>query len=815
MAPAARHNPTTSPHAAFPLGGLGTGTVGLGSRGELRDWEIFNRPGRGDGLPYTFFAIRTECDGVVDARVLEGRRSGPHESSHGYFPGDLAGLPRFAESTLVADYPLARVEFRDAAPPVEVALEAFNPLVPLDAVESAIPGAVLRYEVTNRSELPVRVTIAGSLFNAVGIDGYELFFFPRQHGTPRNEYRVEPGLRGIHCSSDLAPDDRRAGTMALTTRDGSGSAKQTWLQGAWWDGPQDFWNEFVADGTLALESAPPGAAGPLSEPSGIQVGSLAIEHELAPGETRAFEFALTWHFPHRPRAWEGHIILDDPHASEIVRNHYATVFEDAWHVARHLAESGEALEATTRQFSDALHGGTLPVAVRQAIAAGLASARSATCFRLEDGTFAAWEGTFDHAGSCEGTCTHVWNYAQTIAFLWPELERSARRVEFLLETDEHGDMAFRTNRIFGGAKWDMLPAVDGQLGTVVRLYREWAFSGDDSFLREVWPAAVRALEYAFGAWDSDGDSVLDSEQHNTYDIEFHGPNSLTNSVFFAALEAAARLAEHLGETERAAGYRERAAVGSRRMDELLWNGEYYGQALDDLDAHRYQYGTGCLADQVFGQFLAHVTGLGYVLPEEHVRSAIRAVHGHNFRRDLSEHHSVQRTYALNDESGLLLCTWPLGGRPRLPFVYSDEVWTGIEYQVAAHLAYDGRRAEALEIVEAVRARQDGVVRDAWNDVECGNHYARSMASWALLPAWNGVRWHAPDAALHLDPGAESGRTLFTTSTGWGVIDTDLAAGRARFEVRGGRLAAARVVVGPTTIHRALDLGPGETAEVTW
>lgn len=785
--------PSTAHAASFPLGGIGTGNVGLGARGELRDWEIFGTPGRGNYLPYSFFALRTEfADGRVDSRVLEARISGEHEASHGYYPGAMAGLPRFESSTLEGRYPLAHVALSEPSLPLSVTLDAFTPLVPLDSHNSGLPTAIMRYTVTNDSDQAVDAVIAGSLFNAVGFDGYELFFYPTQEGTPSNHYRETSATRGILSTSDLAPSHHRFGSMAITSTDFSGTAKESWLQGAWWDGAQDFWNEFTASGDLLLQSAPPGKAGPLSEPTKAQIGSLAIRHRIEPGQSQQFEFLISWHFPNRPRGWEGHIILDDPYVDETIGNFYGAQFDDAWAVADYVHENLGWLEATTVDFTDALFGSTLAGPVVEAVAAGIAVARSSTCFRLADGTFLAWEGTFDHQGSCEGTCTHVWNYAQTMSFLWPDLERSARRTEFLTETDQDGRMSFRANRVFGGGTWDMLPAVDGQLGTVVRLYREWTVSGDDEFLVELWPSAKRALEYAFTRWDSDGDFVLDAEQHNTYDIEFQGVTSLANTVFYAALHAGARIAEYLGDSESAQGYRDAAAKGSALMDSMLWNGEYYEQRIDDLDEYRYQYGTGVLADQVFGQFLAHVVGLGHVIPAEHSASAVRAVFAHNFIPDLSAHESVQRTYALNNEGGLVLCTWPRGGRPRLPFAYSDEVWTGIEYQVAAHLAYEGATDEALQIVAAVRDRQDGFARDPWNDVECGNHYARAMSSWALLLAFSGLRIDAPSAQVVLTRPTAGRGVLFTSGSGWGTADVEVGpdGGSLELTVHGGHLDVA-------------------------
>ena len=83
--------------AAFPLGGIGTGNVSLGARGDLRDWELFNRPNKGGQMPNTFFAIRVQAGSQpAITRVLEGPRAAPHDLSHGYHPVSGAGLPRLA-----------------------------------------------------------------------------------------------------------------------------------------------------------------------------------------------------------------------------------------------------------------------------------------------------------------------------------------------------------------------------------------------------------------------------------------------------------------------------------------------------------------------------------------------------------------------------------------------------------------------------------------------------------------------------------------------------------------------------------------------
>jgi non-lysosomal glucosylceramidase len=829
----ARGIPHTAERAAFPLGGIGTGNVSIGARGELRDWELENLPDKGRTNPYSFFAIHARpAGGDAVTRVLEARLTGRHDWDAGYPFERQAGLPRLRAATLHGEYPVVDVDFDDDVLPVSVSLRAFTPLVPLDADASGIPAAVLRYSVTNPGDVPVSVTVAGSMSHTAGRG--EGPFGMRAPQTVR--WRDEDGVRGLDFGIDLPHDDLGFGTLSLTTTDTSTTAKPQWVTGFWPDGPRLFWNDLSEDGLLepeprlTLENRPRGlfadsdAAGEMTEAElferlpRLRTGSLGIVHELAPGETRDFEFVLAWSFPNRHRSWRGHIVRDDRTDEGVVRNHYATVWPDAWAAASHLHRELAPLEAQTLAFVEALYGGTLDPAIVDAIGANIAAARSTTAFVIESPTpqlgsgpvFAAWEGSFDHGGSCEGTCTHVWSYAQTVAWLFPSLERSARQVEYLLETDESGAQKFRSNGVFGGAPWFMGPAIDGQLGTLLRLHREWRFSGDDDFLRELWPAAVRTLEYAIREWDTDGDGLLDGELHNTYDIEFHGIDPLANSMFAAALRAGARMAAHLGEPERAADWLTRAERAADGMDERLWNGEYYRQVIDDVDAHRYQYGEGVLSDQLLGQFHAYLNGLGELVPRERVRSALGAIVRHNFRDDLTAHESTQRVYALNDEGGLLLASWPRGGRPAIPFVYSDEVWTGIEHQVAASLVFAGSTDEALRIERTLRARYDGTARNPWNEIECGNHYARSLASWGLLLAFTGAQWDAPARTLSFAP-AEPGpmRVLFTTGDAWGRVEID--GDEAVLHVDGGLLELDRLVIDGREASGPLRLAAGQNA----
>jgi len=312
-------------------------------------------------------------------------------------------------------------------------------------------------------------------------------------------------------------------------------------------------------------------------------------------------------------------------------------------------------------------------------------------------------------------------------------------------------------------------AADGQMGNILRTYREWQISGDDAWLERVWPSAKKALEYAWTDWDKDRDGLLEGVHHNTLDIEYHGPETVCGSLYLAALLAGERMASYVGDEASAEEYVRVFESGRRLTDETLFNGEFYFQRVTD-DAP-YQFGEGCIIDQVIGQWYARMLGLGDILDPAHVKSAIAAVFRHNFRRDFRDHHNPHRVYALGDDRGLLICTWPRGGRPQRPLTYAYECMIGFEYQVGAHLIYEGFLREGLTVCKAIRDRHDGLKRNPYNEFECGSHYARSMANYAYLLALSGFRYSAVEHCLYLAPrlSAESFRCFFSTDSAWGSI----------------------------------------------
>ncbi len=768
---------------AFPLGAIGTGTVSLGGRGNLCDWEVYNRPAKGRNLPYTFFAIWAREDGARPvARVLERRILPPYEAGFGLPTGLVSGLPRLDEAVFTGAYPIARVEFADEALPVALTLEAFNPFIPMDDKDSGIPCAVFAWSVTNAGRRPVDLTICFSMLNACGLDGLEA---PgnRHHaqlGRNVNRWVESGGVRGISMSCEkYGPDHIQHGTLAMATTHEAVTYLTRWERAGWWDDVQSFWDDFAGDGRL------PNGPEPEPSPDGeSDVGSLGVVLRLEPGQSAEAPFILAWRFPNLHNHWNDEASVRGARLG----NWYCTQWSDAWQVAEYVAAEMPRLVRTTQTFADDMFDSTLPVEVLDAASANMSTIRTTTCLRTEDGRFHGFEGCGDTRGCCPMNCTHVWNYEQAVAFLFPALERTMRETDFGHNTRPSGDMAFRTLLPLKGELWAFKPAADGQMGTIMKAYREWLQCGDRRFLERVWPGVRRAMEFAWspGGWDADQDGVMEGEQHNTYDIEFHGPNTMMGTLYLGALRACEEMARAVGSDDLADRCRSMYEKGRIRHVELLWNGEFFeqivlkpgtalsagGLADGSPDYPRYQHGRGCLSDHLLGAWFARVVGLGDVLPADELRKAVKAIHARNFRSDLREHHSVQRVYGINDEAGLLLCTWPNGGRPAYPFPYADEIWTGIEYQVAAHLLYEGWVDEGLEIVRAVRDRHNGAKRNPWNEPECGHHYARAMSSWSLLLALSGYHYNAAEGLLQFAPliSDEPFRSLFTAGSAWGVVE---------------------------------------------
>jgi uncharacterized protein (DUF608 family) len=819
---------------AMPLGGIGAGCICMNGYGGLQDFSIRNRPSttalpEGYAPSHAAFAILHIKGATQVTKLIEGpfpvlKIYDQGLQGEGYRRGGFEGFPRFGKCIFKGEYPFGEALISDSAIPLRITLTAWNPFIPIDDKNSGIPCAILEYQLHNSSPQNVEYEFSYHLSHlAPGCSSEE--------SASRNT--VIPN-RGVFLHNEEKPNAEDFGSACLVCIGNTPRIKGMWLRSQGWefDSLSALWRE-VSTGQFTTNEGSNEI-----DSKGRNGCSILLAGALAPGESRTCPIVIAWHFTNcyleagslLPRVEGTDGCRTFPEGKPpLWRPYYAAHWKDARDVALYVDEHYAALRARTIVFKEALFSSTLPAYVLDAVSANLAILKSPTVLRMDNGDIWGWEGCFPDAGCCHGSCTHVWNYAQAFPNLYPQLERTLRELELCRSMDENGHVTFRSALPEGVVKHDFHAAADGQLGGIMKVFRDWQISGDLAWLKKMYPLVKRSLDYCIHEWDPDHKGALFEPHHNTYDIEFWGPDGMCTSIYLGALSAMALMARAVDQTAAAEFYGDLANRSARFMEEQLFNGEYFQQKVQYLglkntsfatmvaqvDEHssemqkllkregpKYQYGNGCLSDGVIGAWMAWMYGIDTPLAHEKVRSTLLSIFTNNFKTDLSQHANAQRPgYAMGHEPGLLLCTWPRGDKPTLPFVYSDEVWTGIEYQVASHLIAEGYVTEGLTIVKAMRSRYDGRIRNPWNEYECGNYYARAMASYALLGALAGFRYSAVQRTLWFGPQLRIRpfRTFFSTASGFGTVVLDDRS--LHIQMLEGELALEKLVLADGSITR--------------
>ncbi len=810
---------------AFPLGGIGAGMICLDGNGAFSTVSVRNKPDAFN-TPFMFAALSVQGYDNA-ARILEG----PVQSWKLYGnPGtangsELFGCPRHENATFVARFPFGTVHLTDPDMPVETDITGWSPFIPGDSYNSSLPVAGVEYAFTNTSGKAIEAMFSFSSENFMRVED------PSEWG---GDYVGKDSIKymdkGFILEQQCFPDKPHyKGEFAVFTDEPGAVIDYCWFRGGWFDGRTVLWKSIAAGHN---------PANPVS--SGATGATLYVPVRLKPGESKTIRVMMAWYVPHSDlRIGTG---PDDATANKLIEKAkcnpgsgccpadvtaafyepwYSGQFKDAEAVARYWRTGYQQIRANTSLFSDAFFGSDLPPEVLEAVSANLSILKSPTVLRQKDGRLWSWEGCHDQSGCCNGSCTHVWNYAQAIPHLFPDLERTLRETEFLVDQNAEGHQNFRANLPIRATGHDWYAAADGQLGGIMKVYREWRISGDTVWLRRLWPAVKNSLDYCIAQWDPRHTGTIEEPHHNTYDIEFWGADALCTGFYMGALTAGVQLSEALGND--ALLYKELLENGRQKMENDLFNGEYFiqkvqweglnagnpvelgkksigttysAEALEVLkkEGPKYQYGNGCLSDGVLGLWMAQVCGLGKILDNAKIESHLLSVHRYNLKSDLSDHANPQRaSYAYGKEGGLLLCTWPKGGQPTLPFVYSNEVWTGIEYQVASHLMLTGHVREGLEIVSACRKRYDGRVRNPFDEYECGHWYARAMSSYGMIQGLTGLQYDAVTKTLFIDSRIGIDFKCFVaTATGFGMAG--LRRGKPFIEAKYGKIEVEHVVV---------------------
>lgn len=771
---------------AMPVGGIGTGSIALSGNGALINWEIMNRPAWKNSPDVCAFLIRVEQDNLpIFAKVLEG----PLDSSiyEGPFGAEAKnhGFPRFRNATFKSAYPFGQVCLEDHKSPVRVTIKSFNPLIPSDTNSSSYPLMVYRCEVENLSNREAIVSIAGNISNFIRpFDGNN------SSHVNSNTFVKKSSFSAISYFSEMSnPLDENNGNFALALLNPQNCSYRTsWADLTWRDSLLDMWDDFVADGALDIRKSIH------IEPT----GSLCEKRTVPAGGVENFEFVISWFFPNR-RAWsiEGEDGTSAPgtnigaYSDLIIGNYYSTKFTSAVNVIENFVPKMENLEKRTKDFVNQVLRTEFPDPLLDAALSNLSTLKTQTIFQSSDGKFFGWEGIGYNAGSCFGNCTHVWNYEQTTPYLFADIAKDFRETEFKYATNRDGFMAFRVTFPLHEIQTWPIAAADGQMGCILKLYREWSLCGDTKWLRTLWPSARKALEFAWipGGWDADQDGVMEGVQHNTMDVEYYGPNPQMGFWYLAALRAAEEISLELNDYAFAEKCRGLFENGRDWIEKNLFNGEYYehkifplkdGQTIarglrhgimgaQDTANPELQLGSGCLIDQMIGQFLSDLADLGSLGNPESLKIAAGSIFKYNAIDDVFDHFNHMRSYALGNERGLLMATYPRGNRPNRPFPYFTEMMTGYEYTVAGNLIFSESYDEAISVISWVRERFSGVARNPFDEAECGRHYSRAMIAWGLFLAWTGQKFSAKNRTLKFRANLGNSCLPWFVGSSWGTV----------------------------------------------
>jgi uncharacterized protein (DUF608 family) len=747
-------------YIGMPIGGIGSGTVYIGGDGKLWVWDIFNEHHEGV-VPKKFDHPTLKNPHSSGIRERDGANyiNPPAQVSPWHFDqgfavtvGEGADKIRrtldhegFADIRFKGHAPIANISFADPSSDLSVDLEAMTPYIPLDTDRSSYPAVIMCFAFRNNSDSEMIVTAEGWTENPV-LQGKANELNARLVNT---EYAGETGVGVIASGDALEPSDLSA--------------------------PADLpgYGSFTL---MCLDAEATSAAHPASTPE-RPVTRITRELSLAPGETRNVRFLVAWHFPN-------HQVAENKNLKGVKR-WYTTKYADAKAVAMDVARSADELVRTTRLWRDTWYDSSLPHWLLERSIIPTNALQTNTSYRFENGRFWAWEGV----GCCAGTCTHVWHYAQAVGRLFPDLERDLRkRTDYGIGLQENGAIHFR-------GEFNSKDAIDGQAGVILRTLREHQVSPDADFLREVWPQAKRALEYLISvdARDGEPDGIPVGEQHNTLDAEWFGKIPVLSSLYIAALRAGEEMAGVVGDKEFAARCHKIFEKGQANILKLFQEDfGFFTQQIDPAHADAIAIGDGCYIDQVMGQWWANQLGLGRLYDGAAIRKALSSLWDYNFcpdvgvlRDSITNPSAKGRLYALAGEAGLVMCTWPKGGRKDdwekyWQYGYFNECMTGFEYQAAGHMVWESDEqpdllGKGLAVTRAIHDRYHASKRNPYNEIECSDHYARAMASYGVFLAACGYEYDGPAAHIGFKPRMTDGgcfKSAFTSAEGWGSFEQE-------------------------------------------
>ncbi len=744
----------------MPVGGLCCGTVYLGGDGKLWLWDIFNQNPKGiepRNVSWNGFGYPRDVNTKNGANyVSPANPESPFEQ--GFIlrlnatdrPMDARGWQNI---TFRGNYPVGEIFYTDPDCPVTVKLEAYSPFIPLNTDDSSLPVTICEFSVTNPGDKTLAIEMAGFLQNACS-----LFSVPPRTGSRVNTVKITSdatilsssldmemaagysGHQGPGAKADsLKVNDPDLGTMAMAIL-GKAVGKPNLAGQLPFDAPEADRAEAPAEHRL--------------------IGGLVQSVRLAPGQSQTITFAIAWHFPNT-----GHLPIADASSG----NYYAKRFADAAAVVDHVMREYPRLSHDTKLWRDTWYDSTLPYWFLDRTAYNTACLATSTSHRFGTGLYWGWEGV----GCCFGTCTHVYHFAQATARLFPDLERILRR-----RTD-FGAALDKTTGMIGYRGPGTGPAVDGQAGMILCALREHQMSADDAFLQAIWPGVRLAIGWLMNHTDKKT-GLINGPQPNTLDAPWYGQIAWISGLYAAALQAGVRMATDMGDDTFAAACTRNFARTKKSLETKLFNGEYFIQKSAPGRSHLLGAYKSSFIEQVHGQTWAWQIGLSRVFDRAKTVSALKALYKYNFTLNVGPFrmkNPAGRPYALAGDGGLIMATNPkglpdpFGNTSAGQYGYFDECMSGFEHQAASIMLSEGLLLEGLAVTRAIDDRYSARLRNPFNEIECSDHYSRSMASYGTFISICGFEYHGPKGHIGFLPRLkpENFKAAFTSAQGWGTF----------------------------------------------
>ena len=772
-------------YIGMPIGGIFTGTVYLGGDGRLWLWDIFNENQNGIDPKTIEWGMDLHVGKKVrpqdgSAYVQPAKNIRPIEQGFAFkiVSGKKTIIKKldasdWDEILFEATYPMAKLHYIDHRLGLDITASIFSPFIPLDEKNSGLPCTIYSFSVKNKTEKDVSVSILGWLENKIMLKS------KKETDIRQNTFESFSNCHIANSSIQLNGSDNQQmlpdyGTMAIGALHAKCNANTSFTLPVV---AESFSQQNISTTSKKVSE------GPL-------LNSVSTKHTIRGGQTIKADFIIGWHFAN----------LKLNPVIEGKGRFYNQQFKNAVEVVQYVASNFAELSTNTALWRQTWYDSTLPWWFLERTFLNISTLATTTAHRFDSGRFYAWEGV----GCCEGTCMHVWQYAQAMGRIFPGIERDTReRVDLGLSLTANGMIYYRGEVV-------KTAAIDGQAGTILRIYREHKMSSDKSFLKNNWEKIKLATTWVINQ-DKNKDGMEDTPIENTLDAVWDGEIAWLVGLCIAAAKAGEQMAIEMGDVPFANICATYVASGTKNMEEKLFNGEYFIHKPDEMKGREKlgSYNT-CHIDQVYGQSWAHQVGLGRILNKEKTMSALRALWKYNFTPDVGPYIKERRgwrPYALAGEGGMVMNTnpsneaKPYGENTTWQLGYFHECMSGFEHQVASHMMAEGMTDEALVLTRMIHDRYHAAKRNPFNEIECSDHYARAMASYGTFISACGFDYDGPNGSIKFAPklNPHKCKVPYTAASGWGSYEQNQNEQNftAKLNVAYGSLRLNKIAVEPS------------------